>query len=121
MDRCVDCGSYANTLIKDKGLDKYVYLCDKCIKERDQARIIDKSKTIVKCSDFKEWSGHDMSELFWIHLGRYVKEPNPESVTMMEMALRWACHADHGMSNNFYNALKWVGIDLYEEEKKWRN
>lgn len=34
-------------------------------------------------------------------------------------ALSWACHDNHGISNSFYHALKWAGIDLYTEQKKW--
>lgn len=121
MGRCIDCGNVAKTSTYVKDFEKYVCLCDSCRKIRDQNRVLEKSKSVQKCSDFKEWSGRDMSELFWIHLGRYVKEPNPESIDIMEMALRWACHADHGLSNNFYHALDWAGIDLYKEELKWRN
>ena len=67
----------------------------------------------------KTWDHGDMSELFWIHLGRYVKEPNPESLNYMDMAYRWACHDSHGLSNSFSHALKWAGIDLWAEDRKW--
>lgn len=51
--------------------------------------------------------------------GRYVKEPNPESLNYMDMAFRWACHDSHGLSNSFSHALKWAGIDLWAEDRKW--
>ena len=45
---------------------------------------------------FSEWRHGDMSELFWMHLGKYVKVPNERSVTLMLMAFRWACHDNQG-------------------------
>ena len=117
MEKCVDCGKYTYTIWGDCGC---VYLCSDCHDKRNQAKIIERSRTLKDCTDFKDWDSGDMSELFWIHLGRYVKEPNPESLKYMEMAYRWACHASHGLSNSFHNAMKWAGIDLYAEQDKWR-
>ena len=110
---CIDCGKHTNTYYGR------IALCKDCRERRKQEEVIEKSKTLTKCSDFKTWDSGDMSELFWIHLGRYVKEPNPESFHYMEMAFRWACHADHGMSNSFAHALKWANIDLLEEYRRW--
>lgn len=61
-----------------------------------------------------------MSELFWVHLGRYIKEPNEHSLSLMYMALLWACHDNGGLANSFRNALKMAKIDLYVELEKWR-
>lgn len=61
-----------------------------------------------------------MSELFWIHLGKYVKKPNEESINYMYMAYLWACHDSHGLSNSFKNAMKWAGIDIYTELNRWK-
>ena len=117
MAKCVDCGAETHTMWGSFG---YIHLCLDCHKKRNQEQIIEKSHDLKECSDFKTWDSGDMSELFWIHLGRYVKEPNPESLKYMDMAYRWACHDSHGLSNSFSNALKWAGIDLYAERDKWR-
>lgn len=116
MNICMDCGRQTNTYYSGCGP-----LCDECRDKRDQQRILDKTETITKCSDFKEWSGRDLSELFWIHFARYQREPNADSWMWMEMALRWACHADHGLSNCFYHAFKWAGIDVLTEDLRWRS
>lgn len=114
MAKCIDCGEYANTHYSVGPL------CDKCHQKRDEDRLNEQAKELKKCSDFKEWKSRDMSELFWIHLGRYVKEPNAESFRYMEMAYRWACHADHGLSNSFRHAMKWANIDMLIEYKRWQ-
>ena len=106
MDTCSMCGQPARTYVGGE----HGYLCKDCREKMKQEEVLEKAKTLTKCSDFKQWDSGDMSELFWIHLGRYVKEPNPESLYYMELAFRWACHADHGLSNSFHNALKWAGI-----------
>lgn len=114
MDYCVDCGNKTNTLLSGIG-----YLCHDCRRRRKQEEVIEKSKTLEKCSDFKVWDSGDMSELFWIHLGRYVKEPNKESLYFMELAYRWACHDNHGIANSFRHALEWAGIDLLTEYQRF--
>lgn len=113
MEKCVDCGEHAYTRYGG------TYLCKDCRKRREQERIIKKSETLISPGDFKTWDSGDMSELFWIHLGRYVKEPNAESIKYMTMAFLWACHDNHGIANSFRNALKWAGIDLFTEQVKW--
>ena len=114
MGRCADCGEYTCIQYGD------TYLCSECHDKRNQERVMQKSKTLNEVEDFKSWDSGDMSELFWIHLGKYVKEPNPESFKYMEMAFYWACHDNHGIANSFSNALKWAGIDLFAEQLKWR-
>lgn len=115
MEECVNCGAPTHTILSGVGP-----LCKECRQKRKEDEVIAKSKTLQKCSDFKSWDSGDMSELFWLHLGRYIKEPNQESLRYMSMALAWACHDNHGISNSFYHALKWAGIDLWVEEQKWR-
>ena len=114
MHDCIRCGAPTYTFVSGIG-----HLGKECRDKANQERVLEKSKTLTKCSDFKEWDSGDMSELFWIHLGRYVKDPNPESLNYMEMAYRWACHDNHGISNSFRHALKWAGIDLWTESKRW--
>lgn len=116
MGICADCGGKSHTIYGEFGNE---YLCSDCYNKRRQNKLIAKSEEIQECSDFQTWDHGDLSELFWIHLGRYVKEPNPESLSYMEMAYRWACHASHGLTNSFSNALKWACIDLHTESAKW--
>ena len=115
MDHCVDCGAPTNTYYSSVGP-----LCDNCRKRRDEERLNEQAKSLTKCSDFKTWKSRDMSELFWIHISKYIKEPNAESYKYMEMAYRWACHADHGLSNSFRHALDWANIDLLTEWRRWK-
>lgn len=86
---------------------------------RRRAELDEKSRNVQKASDFSEWRHGDMSELFWMHLGKYIKEPNEHSISLMFMVFRWACHDNQGLANSFRNALKWAKIDLYTEQEKW--
>ena len=115
MEPCVKCGKPCNTIYSTVG-----YLCLDCRQKMYEDKVLEKSKALTKPSDLKDWDHGDMSELFWIHLGKYIKEPTLESLNYMDMAYRWACHDSHGLSNSFSHALKWAGIDLYEEDLKWR-
>lgn len=114
MAQCIDCGGATNTYYSKIGP-----LCDHCYQKRDEDRLEHQAKKLSECSDFKTWTMRDMSELFWLHLGRYVKEPNAESFRYMEMAYRWACHADHGLSNSFNHAMRWANIDMFTECERW--
>lgn len=113
MGKCVDCGGHADTMY---GRYDNAYLCSECANKRNQEKILEKSQTLTSCEDFKTWDSGDMSELFWIHLGRYVKNPNAESLEMMRMAYSWACHSSHGIANSFRHALQWAKVDIWAEE-----
>lgn len=114
--KCADCGAETYITYTSYGS---IPLCDRCHDEREHARLEEKSHDIKEASDFSEWRHSDMSELFWIHLGKYIKEPNEHSLSLMYMAFRWACHDNGGLANSFRNALKWAKIDLYGELGKW--
>lgn len=116
MAHCTDCHVYTYTHYAKYG---NIPLCAECAAKRNQAEIEEKSKSLQKASDLAAWSHSDMSELFWMHLGRYIKSPNEHSLHMMIMAKRWANHDNHGLANSFEHALKWAKIDLYAEEEKW--
>ncbi len=73
-----------------------------------------RAKNIKSSSDFKTWKHRDLSELFWICLGRYVKEPNGNDLQMMRRAYLWAVHDNHGLANSMSHAMKWAGIDIYK-------
>ena len=118
MSICADCGSKA-------AYSQYteygnICLCSDCRDKRREPELIERGRQITHPSDFKQWDSGDMSELFWIHLGKYVKEPNPESLQCMRKAFCWACHDNHGIANSFHHALKWAGIDLYTEAQRWK-
>lgn len=70
---------------------------------------------IERASDFKDWSKRDLSEVFWIHLGKYIKNPNQYSLSIIQRAYSWATHDDHGLSNSFKHALDWAKIDIWKE------
>ncbi len=112
--KCADCGAETHTSYGN------IPLCNRCRDERLHARLEEESYAIKEPSDFSEWEHGDMSELFWVHLGKYIKEPNEHSISLMYMAYRWACHDNVGLSNSFRNALKWAKIDLYRELGKWK-
>lgn len=118
MGTCIRCGNWSNTLRKLKGMDKYDYLCDKCNNNIYMERIESDLENVSKPVDFKSWEKRDMSEAFWIHLGKYKKCPNQKSLDVIYTAYLWACHDDHGLSNSFRHAMKWCGIDLLTEIRR---
>jgi len=90
-----------------------VYLCEDCLNKQIEENIEKKSKDIKKADDLAGWSSEDVSEMFWINLGKYVKEPNEETKSKLKTAFYWAVHSDHGLSNSFMNALKWAKVDIW--------
>lgn len=111
---CVDCGKETRVIYGHEAL------CSDCVKKRYENQVLEQSKSVSSCEQFKTWSGKDLSELFWIHLGRYIKNPNPESLDKMYMAFLWACHDNHALMNSFRHALEWANIDIYSELERWR-
>lgn len=75
---------------------------------------------IYKAADFKGWKHTDLSDVFWSCLGRYVKSPNAHDLAVLNAAYLWAVHDNHALANSFSHALKWAGIHLPREKKKWR-
>lgn len=116
--KCFDCGKDTYT-----SYTRYnsIPLCESCVTKRDHEKLEEKSTEIKQPSDFRRWKPNDMSELFWMHLAQYIKEPNEHSIYLMNMAFMWACHDNVGLANSFSNALKWAKIDLYSERKKWKD
>lgn len=57
MGSCVKCGKETRMSVSGIG-----YLCKECREVEKQNRIIEKSKTLTRCSDFKTWDHGDMSE-----------------------------------------------------------
>lgn len=115
---CVDCGGHTSTIY---GKYDGIPLCRECYHKRYQAELDAQSENLKKASDLSKWKSNDMSELFWMHLGKYINEPNERSLSIIGMAYRWACHDNHGLANSFSNAMRWAKINLLTEEKKWRN
>lgn len=116
--KCEVCGS-DNRVYQKRYIDgNDVWVCDDCKTKFDHDEIEKRLGSVEKACDFKDWKSSDMSEAFWIHLGKYQKHPNRYSLTIMLRAFTWACHADHGLSNSFSNAMKWCGIDWVKEKNR---
>ena len=115
---CVFCGkkSFTSIWIDEHGC--YETVCSECMTKREHIKIEKELQKINCASDFKSWKKEDMSEAFWMHLIEYQKRPNKRSLSIMRTAYLWACHDDHGLSNSFYNALNWCGIDFFVEQKR---
>lgn len=96
----------------------FVSLCLECSKKHHYATIETNLESVEHPSHFRDWDMGDMSDAFWMHLGKYKNHPNKRSLTIMRLAFLWACHADHGLSSSFHHALEWCGIDLNKERKR---
>lgn len=114
MAECTECGKLTNRYVNS------VPLCQECDEALWQARLREQENSIKDAASFKEWRMNDMSELFWMHLGLWQKEPSRKSLTIMKCAYLWAVHANKGLANSFLHALKWAGIKNIETEIiKW--
>lgn len=114
--KCNFCGTYANSFSRVYVNDKPLIMCTECRKKKRIENIENDLKGVTEPYHFRGWKKEDMSEAFWLHLGRYKKKPNRKSLDIMYIALLWAYHDDHGLSNSFTHALKWCGIDLFTEK-----
>lgn len=112
MENCIYCGKMTSTSIRVEELGKYAPVCKECREKKKKERIENDLKGVQRADDFKHWKKEDMSEAFWIHLGKYQKHPNKKSLNIIYRAWLWAVHDDHGLANSFHNALKWCGLDL---------
>lgn len=112
---CADCGKKTNQSINGEPL------CSECSEKRTINKVRAKEDEIKAARDFKEWKPQDMSELFWIHLGIWAKEPNIKSLEIMRHAYLWAVHDNKGLANSFVHAMEWAGIkNIQLECIKWR-
>ena len=118
MEYCRICGERSYTSVKNPASGLYEPICKECYHRERMAEIERRGDETKQACDFKDWDHGDFSDLFWLHLGRYVKHPNRHSLDMMRRAFCWACHEDHGLSANFDNALKWCKLDLHAEAKR---
>lgn len=110
---CQKCKKPVNQIIGNRPI------CDNCLEKEYIETLRRKETEIKKAEDFKVWRLEDMSELFWIHLGLYQKNPNTKSLTIMRAAYNWAVHESKGLANSFHHALKWAGIEnIYKEYRK---
>lgn len=107
---CEHCGKDTNT--------RYNGLCEECHKNLNRQRVEKLIETAKKPSDYKEFSADDLSDAFWISLGRYMKHPNKRDLARMYDMFLWACHDSHAQSRNFSHALEWCNIDLWVEGQK---
>lgn len=112
---CPMCKKETSISSHEKIDGNYVSICIECSKKHHDATIEKRLESVERAHHFKDWDGRDLSDAFWMHLGKYKNYPNRRSLDIMRSALLWACHADHGLSSSFHHALKWCGIDLYAE------
>ena len=115
MSKCDMCDKKTYSRIGEYVNGKHMMLCDECYKKRHY-EIIEKNLESVKTPNhFKYWDRGDMSDAFWLHLGKYRKHPNQKSLSVIKNAWYWACHDNHGLSSSFAHALEWCGINLFTE------
>lgn len=115
---CHMCKQETNISSVTKIDGSFVNLCPECSKKHHYTTIETNLESVKEPRNFKDWDMGDMSDAFWMHLGKYKNHPNKRSLTIMRLAFLWACHADHGLSSSFHHALDWCGIDLYAEIKR---
>lgn len=117
MGQCQICGEKTNRIYGSEG-----YYCEKCYNKLEQQRILQRyeKEKINSVSDLIKggWSAETISELFWIHLGRYQKYPNQKSWDVLYTTFAWAKHSDHALSNSMRHALEWCKIDLLSDNLK---
>ena len=112
---CEMCGKQTDFYTIRSVNGKSINICSECDDNLHYQAIEQKLESVKEPRDFKCWDNGDMSDAFWLHLGKYKKQPNKKSISIMKLAFLWAAHADHGLSSSFYHALKWCGIDLFRE------
>lgn len=116
MENCPVCGIQSSCWTTFNG-DK---ICFDCAQKAHTEELVTLAATVDSPVGFKSWSGCDLSELFWVHLARYQKQPTQESAEIIYRISRWAAHDNHTLSNSIFHALKWCGIDLYTELERWQ-
>ena len=84
-----------------------------------EGNVIKRSMGVKTASDFHDWTGRDLSELFWLTFIEYRKNPTPKGIELIWRIYCWASHADHTLSNTISNVFKWCGMDLYGESERW--
>lgn len=115
MAICARCGRESWSTTRHKGAS----YCNSCYDIIKHEEILEASKSVHKAEDPKGWDHGDMSDLFWYHLGEYVKDKNPEEhFPIMRSCLYWAFHDSHGLSSSFIHALNWAKVD-YKEVLDW--
>ena len=111
MGICMNCNKNAWSLTVFNGKN----YCDHCYHELKLNKILTRGNEVHEAEDLKGWDHGDMSDLFWYHLGEYVKDQNPEiHFPIIKSCLYWAFHDSHGLSSSFCHALKWAKVELNE-------
>lgn len=112
---CEFCGSKDSYRTFIPYIMKEAYVCWDCEDKFKEKEVDAKLETVRNAEDYAGWKRQDLSEAFWLHLGKYQKCPNQRSLSIMRTALLWAYHDAPGLANSFYHALKWSGIILEKE------
>ena len=114
--KCEKCGKIADSVtIYEDG----TCLCDECKKESYLEELDRKAEAVHSSCDFKSWKGRDMAELFWLCLGRYVKEPTKRDLDLINQSYLWAVHDNHALAVSMSHALKWAGVNIAQEKIKF--
>lgn len=95
-------------------------LCSECDDEYTKNKILEMASKVKEPRDFKDWTGNDLSELFWNTFIEYQKNPTLHGIEMINRIFLWSCHANHTLSNTIIHTLKWCEMDLFNEREKMR-
>ena len=74
---------------------------------------------LTKAYDCHAMSHKEMADMFWSELGKYVKNPEFQTLQNMYFLYLWAVHDDHELAKCFADAMKWSGItNIFNEYEK---
>jgi len=117
MEYCPVCGNPARAWVCFVGRKS---ICIDCATRERESAVIQRGKSIGHPSDFRGWTGSDMSDLFWLTFIEYRKNPTKSGIELINRIFLWACHANHTLSSTIHYTLQWCGMDLLDERRKMR-
>ena len=116
MEKCTVCNKYSGiyTIVNGK------HVCMDCHQKMQDEEILKRSESIKEPRDLKDWTGADMSELFWLTFVEYQKNPTLKGIELINRIFLWSCHANHTLSSTIYRTFEWCKMDLFDERRKMR-
>ena len=78
--RCDFCNNLAWLIERKKINGEYVNICSECDKKIHNDEIEQNLSVVTNARDFKNWDSSDLTDAFWMHLGRYKNHPNKKSL-----------------------------------------
>lgn len=115
-EKCPICKKTSNGWVSGK----HGRMCYDCYKRIEKEKLLERAESVREPCDLRDWPGKDMSELFWLTLVEYQKNPTQKGISTINTIYLWACHDNHTLSNTIRHALKWCGIDLFSERRRWQ-